>query len=91
MSVYAVHKLLWLSEMEPDFRARLQADPEKVLKEFSLTPEEGKALREGDIHSLYQMGVTSFMMRVMPMHGLFGITNETYRELISKEAPGATP
>jgi len=26
-------------------------------------------------------------MRVMPMHRLFGITNETYRERIGKESP----
>lgn len=27
MSVYAIHKLLWLSEDDPEFRSRIQALP----------------------------------------------------------------
>ena len=76
MSVYAIHKLLWLSEEDPEFRARLQSDPEEV-----------QALKNGDVHTLHQWGVSNFLMRVMPMHGLFGMTNETYRERIGKESP----
>ena len=87
MSVYAVHKLLWLSEEDQEFRSRIQANPEEAMKEFSLTSEEAQALRDGDVHALYQLGVSSFMMRVMPMHGLFGMTNETYRERIRQETP----
>ena len=87
MSVYAIHKLLWLSEDYPEFRSRIQADPEEVMKEFSLTVEELQALKDGDIHALYQWGVSSFLMRVMPMHGLFGMNEETYRERIRKETP----
>ena len=87
MSVYAIHKLLWLSEDDPEFRSRIQADPEEVMKEFSLTTEEARALKDGDIHALYQWGVSSFLMRVMPMHGLFGINEETYRERIRRETP----
>lgn len=87
MSVYAIHKILWLSEEDPEFRSRIQADPEEVIKEFPLTSEEAQALRDGDIHALYQWGVSSFMMRVMPMHNLFGMTGETYRERIGKETP----
>ena len=68
MSVYAIHKLLWLTEDDPEFRCRIQANADEVLKEFSLTPQEAKALKEGDVHTLYQMGVTSFMMRTLPMH-----------------------
>ena len=87
MSVYAIHKLLWLSEDDPEFRSRIQADPEKVMQEFSLTAEEAQALKNGDIHVLYQWGVSSFLMRVLPMHGLFGMNEETYRERIRKETP----
>ena len=87
MSVYAIHKLLWLSEDDPEFRSRIQADPEEVMKEFSLTVEEAQALKDGDIHALYQWGVSSFLMRVMPMHGLFGMNEETYRERIRQETP----
>ena len=87
MSVYAIHKILWLSEEDPEFRSRIQANPEEVIKEFPLTSEEAQALRDGDIHALYQWGVSSFMMRMMPMHNLFGISDATYRERISKETP----
>ena len=87
MSVYAIHKLLWLTEEDPEFRSRIQADPQGVLREFPLTPEEVRALLDGDLHTLYQWGVSSFLMRVLPMHGLFGMSAETYRERISQEAP----
>ncbi|MFQ6030340.1 MAG: hypothetical protein ACE5Q6_22935 [Dehalococcoidia bacterium] len=87
MSVYAIHKLLWLSEDDPEFRSRIQSNPEEVMREFSLTTEEMQALRQGDIHALYQWGVSSFMMRILPMHGLFGMSGETYRERIQKEPP----
>ncbi len=87
MSVYAIHKLLWLSEEDPEFRSRIQSNPEEVMKEFSLTIQEAQALRDGDIHALYQWGVSSFMMRILPMHGLFGMSAETYRERIRKEPP----
>ena len=87
MSVYAIHKILWLTEEDPEFRSRIQANPEEVIKEFPLTSEEAQALRDGDIHALYQWGVSSFMMRVMPMHNLFGMTGEAYRERIGNETP----
>lgn len=87
MSVYAIHKLLWLSEEDPEFRARLQSNPDEAMKGFSLTAEEAQALKNGDIHALHHWGVSNFLMRAMPMHGLFGLTNETYRERIGKEAP----
>ena len=87
MSVYGIHKLLWRSEEDPEFRARLQSNPDEAMKGFSLTAEEIHALKNGDIHALHHWGVSNFLMRVMPMHGLFGMTNETYRERIGKEAP----
>ncbi len=87
MSIYAIHKLLWLSEEDHEFRARLQSDPSEAMKDFALTTEEAEALKNGDIHTLHQWGVSNFLMRVMPMHGLFGMTNEIYRERIGKEFP----
>ena len=87
MTVYAVHKLLWLAEEDPDFRDRLQNDPEGTMEEFSFTAEEAQALRSGDVGALYQMGVSSFMMRLMPTHGLFGVTPQSYRERIGQQDP----
>ena len=48
MSVYAIHKLLWISEEDPEFRARLQSDPGEAIKGFALTAEEIQALKNGD-------------------------------------------
>ena len=47
MSVYAIHKLLWLSEEDPEFRARLQSDPDEAMKGFALTTDEVQALKIG--------------------------------------------
>ena len=58
MSVYAIHKLLWLSEEDPEFRARIQSGPEEAMKGFALTTEEVQALKGGDIHALHHWGVS---------------------------------
>ena len=87
MSVYPVHELLWLTEEDPAFRSDLQSDPEGTLREFTLTPKGADALRTGNVGALYRMGVTSFIMHILPMHGLFGITPEAYRAQIRQEEP----
>ena len=86
MSVYAVRKLLYLSEQDPELRSRIQSDPKKAIKEFRLTPEEAQALIEGDVGKLYRMGVDAFLLQFIGMHRLFGMTMETYNDRIKNEA-----
>lgn len=90
MSVYGVHKLLWSSEWDPDLRARLQNKPVEAFEGFPLTDEEKQALLRGDVGKLYRMGVHAFMLRYIPMHRLFGVTPEIYRDRISQETPRVT-
>lgn len=90
MSVYGVNKLLWSSEWDLDLRACLQNNPAEAFEGFSLTEEEKQALLEGDVGKLYRMGVHAFLLRYIPMHRLFGMNPETYRERISKETPRVT-
>ena len=86
MSVYAVRKLCYLSEQDPELRSRLQSDPRETIKEFGLTPEEAQALLEGDVGKLYRMGVDAFLLQFIGIHRLFGMTLETYNERIKDEA-----
>ena len=86
MSVYAVRKLCYLSEHDPELRYRIQRDPSETIKEFRLTPEEARALLEGDVGKLYRMGVDAFLLQFIGMHRLFGVTREIYHERIKNEA-----
>ena len=87
MSVYGLNKLLYRTERDEEFRRQIQADPEKVLSELSLSDQERKALTTGDLHEMFQMGVHPFLLNHMPRHGLFGVTRENYLPGIRGEQP----
>ena len=62
MSLYSVQKLIYQLNREPAIRTRLQADIEGVLKDYELTDDEKRALREPDIGLLYVMGVNGQLL-----------------------------
>ncbi|MEP7242751.1 MAG: aromatic ring-opening dioxygenase subunit LigA [Gammaproteobacteria bacterium] len=62
MSLYSVQKLIYQLNREPSIRTRLQTDIESVLKDFELTEDEQRALREPDIGLLYVMGVNGQLL-----------------------------
>jgi hypothetical protein len=78
MSVYAINKLLYLTENDESFRQRIKSDPEKVLAETSLTSEEREALTSGDVLKLFEMGVHAFLLNNMGRHELFGVNSQNY-------------
>ena len=62
MSLYSVQKLIYQLNREPAIRTRLQEDIEGVLKDYELTDDEKRALREPDIGLLYVMGVNGQLL-----------------------------
>jgi hypothetical protein len=57
MSLYYVQKLLYQLNRDDKVRSRFDSDRESLLREYTLTDEERRAILEGDIGLLYVMGV----------------------------------
>ena len=81
MSLYGIHKTLYLLQNDLDFRERLRTEPEAALAELPLTDKERQALLTNDIAELYRMGTHTFLMSRLPRFNAFGgLTREQYQE-----------
>ena len=87
MSIYAINKLFYLTENDRTFRQRIKSNSEEVLDEFTLTPEEIKALTSGDVLKLFEMGVHAFLLFNIGRHELFGVNNQNYFPRIRGQEP----
>jgi Aromatic-ring-opening dioxygenase LigAB, LigA subunit len=87
MSVYQVNKILYLTDNDAAFRKRMQEEPETVLNEFSLNPEERDALTSGAVGKLYQMGVHTFLLNHLYRWELFGVNRDNYLARIREGMP----
>ena len=81
MSLYGVHKTLWLLQNDLEFRERLRTDPADALTEMPLNDEERRALLEADMAALYRMGTHTFLMSRIPRFNAFGgLTRDEYQK-----------
>lgn len=80
MSIYFVHKLCKEARRDPAFRARLQQDPEAALADYRFTDGERKALFEGDVAKLLQLGAHGYVLGTLARLQLFGLTPELYTQ-----------
>ena len=81
MSLYGIHKTLWLVQNDLEFRERLRSQPDVALAELPLTDEERKAFLTRDMAALYRMGTHTFLMSRLPRFNAFGgLTREQYQE-----------
>jgi hypothetical protein len=87
MSVYQVNKILYLTDNDAAFRKRMQEEPQTVLNEFSLSPEERDALTSGAVGKLYQMGVHTFLLNHLYRWELFGVNRDNYLSRIREGMP----
>ena len=87
MSVYQINKLLYLTDNDAGFRNRMKENPDAVLKEFKLSPEELDALTSGAVGTLYQMGVHTFLLNHLYRYELFGVNRDNYLERIREGMP----
>jgi hypothetical protein len=62
MSLYAVQKLIYQLNRDPQIRTRLEQDIEGLLAQYDLTDEERSAIRDPDIGLLYVMGVNGQLL-----------------------------
>jgi hypothetical protein len=67
------------------FRTAMLRAPEDTLAQRDLTETEIAALREGDVGTLYRMGVNAYLMGNLFRFGVFGLTLETFNKRMRKE------
>lgn len=89
MSLYAVQKLLYQLNRDPEVRRRFDADRDAVLAGFDLTGEELDAVRGRDIGLLYVLGVNGQLL--MHYGALIGLEWDEYlqamRDGVSRHGP----
>jgi hypothetical protein len=84
VSLYGIHKTLYLLQNDLTFRERLRTEPEAALAEMPLTDKERQALLSGDIAELYRMGTHTFLLSRIPrFNALGGLTREEYQRRLS--------
>ena len=82
MSIYAVNKLCRDTLHDPAFREAVKRDPAAAIAPLRLTEEERKALLNGDVAWLYEMGAHPFLLAYLTRWELFGLTAQSYSERI---------
>jgi hypothetical protein len=89
MSLYAVQKLIYQLNREPDLRDRFAADREAVLARFELSDEEAQAILAPDIGLLYVLGVNGqLLMHHAALHGMpWDDYLEAMREGVRRHGP----
>lgn len=78
MSTYMVNKVCQLVGHDDDFRAALDADPEKALAPFDLTEEERRLLIAGEVGKLFEQGAHPYLLGHLTRHETLGITVEAF-------------
>ena len=62
MSLYALQKLLYHLNREPQVKRRFESDLSGLLDDYDLTPEEREAIEGRDIGKLYVLGVNGQLL-----------------------------
>lgn len=78
MSIFNINFLCREVLRDPQFREALRHDPAKALAQYDLTAAERKALENGDVGALYQMGANAFLMGYLPRFEVLGLNHELY-------------
>ena len=86
MSLYGIHKALYLVQNDLAFRERMRTDPAGALADLPLTDDESRALATGDVAALYRMGTHTFLMSRLPRFNVpHGLTRDEYQRRLSRE------
>ena len=80
MSVFAVNYLCREVLRDHAFRAAMKSDPAQALAPLDLTDDERRALVDGDVGTLFRMGVNGFLMGYLARFEVCGLNVETYNQ-----------
>ena len=89
MSLYFVQKLFYHLNVDSNATKRFQRDPEGMLADYRLSPDEARAILSVDLATLYQLGVHPLLLR--PFATLKGIGMPEYRKALSGLEAEPTP
>ena len=85
MSLYGIHKTLWLVQNDLEFRERLRTQPAEALARLPLTDGERQAFLTRDMAALYRMGTHTFLMSRLPrFNSLGGLTRAEYQQSLQQ-------
>lgn len=91
MSIISVNHLCRDITRDPELRQALLHDPQEALARYprKFTEGERTALLNGDVGTLYRMGVNAYWMGYLARYGIFGLTVHSYSERVraSVKAP----
>ncbi|MDP2409698.1 MAG: hypothetical protein Q8M26_05365 [Pseudolabrys sp.] len=82
MSVNALNRLCREVLRDHAFRAAMKDNPEAAIAAYDLTPEERRALLDGDVVTLHAMGVNDFLMGYLARFGSCGLSVLLFNERI---------
>ena len=82
MSVYLINKILYRTDNDAEFRKQMREDPEATVRSFPLSEKELAAMIAGDVGTLYQMGVHTFLLNHLGRYELFGVNRDNYLDRI---------
>jgi hypothetical protein len=82
VSVFAINKLCRDALHDLAFREALKRDPVAAIAPRDLTADERKALLEGDVVWLYELGCHPFLLAYLTRWNLFGLTQPIYNKRI---------
>jgi hypothetical protein len=84
VSLYGIHKALYLVQNDLAFREQMRTDPWGALEPLPLSDVERRALAEGDVAALYRMGTHTFLMSRLPRFNVpHGLTRAEYQRRLS--------
>jgi len=89
VSLYAVQKLLFQLNNDPDARKRFATERDAVLGEYTLTDEERRAFTDGDVGKLYVMGAHPLLLA--PFAGRSGLKWPDYIAALQRARDAQAP
>lgn len=85
MSAYQIHKLCRRILHDPEFRARMQAEPAQTLAAMPLTDDERNAVLAGDVGWLLRAGASGFLLLILSRFEICGLTLPVFNRRMRSE------
>ena len=88
MSIYAVHKIAQRLRKDTAFAERMRQDPSAAIADFPLTDQERRAVLDGDVGRLAELGAHGYLLGAFAQQRVVGVTMANYVQRIHD--PGST-
>jgi hypothetical protein len=86
MTTYHLNRIMYLLHTDPDFLQRFRQNADEALASFPLAAAEARALKRGDVATLFRVGVHPFLLHGFVRQRLCGIDQPTYMAQVRQAA-----